>query len=163
MLHIRRVLKRSEENLNRACLSGEDELIGRLFFERGLFGFRFEQIVPHRLDMGMNLGYIRISATLPSGMVSRVLTDMLLTETSSNIDENEYLIMCFKQCRPAIFKAKATDNSKSHQNLPTTENEEDVTSDYENNLPPLEENFNRTRPVELYSDPDSGSDSDRGT
>lgn len=52
------------------------------------------------------------------------------------------------------------DDSKSHMQIPTSGGEEGSNSDDEDDLPPLEANLNRNRPVELYSDSDSGSDSD---
>lgn len=61
---------------------------------------------------------------------------------------------------PAIFRAKAADDLKDQQDLPPIENDKNSTSDEEDELPPLEANLNRRRPVELYSDPDSGSDCD---
>ncbi|ONK61768.1 uncharacterized protein A4U43_C08F33390 [Asparagus officinalis] len=66
---------------------------------------------------------------------------------------------------PAIFRDKAAENSKAQSHLPTAENE-DLTSDgddVDDDLPPLEANTNRSRPVELYSDSDSGSECDVGT
>jgi len=52
VLHVRRVLKRSEENLVEHMSSRcEDELTGDSLFERGIVGICVEQIVPHRLDM----------------------------------------------------------------------------------------------------------------
>ena len=57
MLHVRHVVKRSEENLVEHMSSKcEDELTGTLCSREGLLGFWVEQIVPHRLDMGMVLG-----------------------------------------------------------------------------------------------------------
>jgi len=54
---------------------------------------------------------------------------------------------------PAIFREKATDDSKSQSHQPTDVNEEGLTSD-DDDLPPLEANLNRSRPFELYSDSD---------
>jgi len=58
VLHVRRVLKRSEENLvEHICLPGvKMSLQGDSLFERGIVEIWVEQIVSHRLDMGMILG-----------------------------------------------------------------------------------------------------------
>ncbi|XP_010931384.1 uncharacterized protein [Elaeis guineensis] len=61
---------------------------------------------------------------------------------------------------PAIFRTIVADDSKSLVQRPTSGGEEGSNSDDEDGLPPLEANLNRNRPVELYSDSDSGSDSD---
>ena len=57
VLHVRHVLKRSEENLVEHVSSRcEDELTWTLCSKGGLLEFWVEQIVPHRLDMGMDFG-----------------------------------------------------------------------------------------------------------
>ncbi|KAG1365620.1 putative RNA-binding protein EIF1AD [Cocos nucifera] len=61
---------------------------------------------------------------------------------------------------PAVFRTIVADDSKSHVQIPKSGCEEGSNSDDEDGLPPLEANLNRNRPVELYSDSDSGSDSD---
>lgn len=62
--------------------------------------------------------------------------------------------MLRNQCRPAIFRT--TQPQENAQQL--TPGCEEVDSDGEDDLPPLEANLNRNRPVELYSDADSDSD-----
>jgi len=64
----------SIEHMSSRC--GEDglpdvkmSLLRDSLFERGIVGILCEQIVPHRLDMGNGLGYIKIWATPPSRLV----------------------------------------------------------------------------------------------
>ncbi|KAJ6803652.1 putative RNA-binding protein EIF1AD isoform X1 [Iris pallida] len=61
---------------------------------------------------------------------------------------------------PAIFRTAAVENPKPREQQSTTEPEEDLSSDGDEDMPPLEANLNRSRPVEVYSDSESESESD---
>ena len=55
VLHVRRVLNHSEENLIEHVFQCEDELIGRLLVREGIVRIWVEQIVSYLLDMEMVL------------------------------------------------------------------------------------------------------------
>ncbi|XP_062217051.1 uncharacterized protein LOC133917094 [Phragmites australis] len=60
---------------------------------------------------------------------------------------------------PAMFKSTPKEDSEAGTQGPTAQIDEEPNSDEDDDLPPLEENTNRNRPFELYSDSDSGPDS----
>ncbi|KAL0919519.1 hypothetical protein M5K25_011617 [Dendrobium thyrsiflorum] len=59
---------------------------------------------------------------------------------------------------PARFKNARPEEPKNVQLQPESYHGEVLNSDSEDDLPPLEANLNRRRPVELYSDSDSDHD-----
>nr|CAB3497298.1 unnamed protein product [Digitaria exilis] len=60
---------------------------------------------------------------------------------------------------PSLFKSTPSEGSEAGTQAQTAQIDEEPDSDEDDDLPPLEENTNRNRPFELYSDSDSGSDS----
>uniref|UniRef100_A0A0A9DFW0 S1-like domain-containing protein n=1 Tax=Arundo donax TaxID=35708 RepID=A0A0A9DFW0_ARUDO len=60
---------------------------------------------------------------------------------------------------PAIFKSTPNEGSEAGTQGQSAQIDEEPNSDEDDDLPPLEENTNRNRPFELYSDSDSSSDS----
>ncbi|PKA51847.1 F-box protein [Apostasia shenzhenica] len=60
---------------------------------------------------------------------------------------------------PAIFKNARAEDSNVIQQLPVVENADILNASSEDELPPLEANLNRNRPVEVYSDSDPDQDS----
>ena len=61
--------------------------------------------------------------------------------------------------RPAVFKSTTTEASEAGTQAQAAHVDEELDSEDDDDLPPLEANTNRNRPFELYSDSDSGSDS----
>ncbi|WVZ55157.1 hypothetical protein U9M48_005856 [Paspalum notatum var. saurae] len=60
---------------------------------------------------------------------------------------------------PAVFKSTTTEASEAGTQAQAAHVDEELDSEDDDDLPPLEANTNRNRPFELYSDSDSGSDS----
>ncbi|KAJ1299131.1 hypothetical protein BS78_01G508100 [Paspalum vaginatum] len=60
---------------------------------------------------------------------------------------------------PAVFKSATTEGSEAGTQAQAARVDEELDSDEDDGLPPLEANTNRNRPFELYSDSDGGSDS----
>lgn len=76
--------------------------------------------------------------------------------TFSNWSSDQFIL---SYTRPSLFKSTPSEGSELGTQAQTAQVGEELDSDEDDDLPPLEENTNRNRPFELYSDSDSGSDS----
>ncbi|KAF8780248.1 hypothetical protein HU200_001918 [Digitaria exilis] len=88
-----------------------------------------------------------------------VLLSALLNVASlafSNWSSDQFIL---SYIRPSLFKSTPSEGSEAGTQAQTAQIDEEPDSDEDDDLPPLEENTNRNRPFELYSDSDSGSDS----
>lgn len=64
--------------------------------------------------------------------------------------------MGWDRCRPEAFRGAAEEDSSSRQQPPAGADSDEEEDD--DQLPPLEANLNRSRPVDLCSESDSDSD-----